>query len=86
MAYEKKDYDFVLFINKGAQKNQPIVSGSIHINGQEIPIVGWKRVSKNGHEMIAGGKSIPREKQPTKEDWQSHDASSDAPFEDNIPF
>lgn len=86
MVYEKKDYDFVLFINKGVQKNQPIVSGTIHINGQEIPIVGWKRTSKKGHEMIAGGKSIPREKQPTKDDWSSHDASPESPFNDPIPF
>lgn len=86
MAYEKKDYDFVLFINKGIQKNQPIVSGTIYINGQEIPIVGWKRTSKNGHEMIAGCKSIPREKQPTQDDWKAQDASPESPFNDPIPW
>lgn len=86
MAYEKKEYDFVLFINKGVQKNQPIVSGSIHINGQEIPIVGWKRVSKKGIEMIAGGKSQPREPKPTQDDWKVQDASPDSPFQDDIPW
>lgn len=85
MAYEKKDYDFILFINEGIQKNQPVVSGSLHIGGQEIPIVGWNRVSKNGKKMIVGGKSIPKEK-PTKDDWQAHDASPSSPFNDPIPF
>lgn len=86
MAYEKKEFDFVLFINKGVQKNQPIVSGSIHINGQEVPIVGWKRVSKKGIEMIAGGKSQPKEPKPTQDDWKAHDASPESPFNDPIPF
>ena len=53
---------------------------AIHINGTEIPIVGWERVSKTGKKMIAGGKSIPREPKATQDDWQVHDASSDVPF------
>ena len=86
MQYEKKEYDFVLFVNEGVERNRPFVSGSIYINGQEIPIVGWKRVSKKGVKMIAGGKSIPREKKPTEDDWKAHNASPDVPFEDSIPF
>lgn len=85
MAYEKKELDFVLFVNNGAQKNQPVVSGNIYIGGQEIPIVGWNRVSKTGKKMIVGGKSIVRDK-VKKEDWDSHDASGDSPFNDPIPF
>ena len=85
MAYEKKNYDFVLFINEGVQKNQPNVSGSMYIDGQEIPIVGWNRVSSKGKKMIVGGKSIIKEK-PTKDDWKGHDASLESPFNDQIPF
>jgi len=85
MAYEKKEYDFILFINDGVQKNQPVVSGSIYIGGQEIPIVGWNRLSKNGKKMIVGGKSIVKEK-PTSDDWKAQDASPESPFNDPIPF
>ena len=78
MAYEKKDYDFVLFINEGIQKNQPVVSGSIHIGGQEIPIVGWNRVSKNGKKMIVGSMAKKYDKKP--------EPTEDAFIADEIPF
>lgn len=78
MAYEKKDYDFVLFINDGVQRNQPNVSGSIYINGKETAIVGWNRVSKNGYKMIVGGMSKVKEKKVEE--------TKDAFVDDDIPF
>ena len=54
MAYEKKNFDFTLFINEGAVGTRPAVSGSIFINGEEIPLAGWKRTTKTGKEVYAG--------------------------------
>ena len=86
MPYQKKEFDFTLFINEGVTGNRPFVSGTIYVNGQEIPIAGWKRTTKTGKPIIAGCKSVKRESQPqqqakpTQDDWQTHDASSDIPF------
>ena len=82
MAYEKKDYDFTLFINEDATGNHPSFSGSIFISGQDIPIVGWKRTTKTGKQVIAGCKSIKKEPDQKKEldGWETHNASSDIPF------
>jgi len=85
MAYQKKDYDFTLFINEGAQGNRPAVSGTIYINGQEIPLAGWKRTTKTGKPVISGCKSVKREQKPeekkqVQEGWDTHLADDDIPF------
>lgn len=64
MAYEKKEYDFILFYNESKQTNRPAFSGTIHIGGQEIPLVAWNRTSKNGHKMVVGSKAKVLEKKP----------------------
>ena len=80
MAYEKKEFDFTLFFNDDAVGNRPFVSGTIFVNGKEIPIAGWKRTAKSGKQFISGCKSVKKEPAPTKDDWETHDASSEIPF------
>lgn len=80
MPYEKRDFDFVLFINDVQGNNKrPVVTGSICVGGKDYPIAGWNKVSKNGKKFIAGGLSQPMKKEEPKQE------PSD--FKDNsIPF
>lgn len=78
MAYEKKEFDFTLFINE-ATGNRPAVSGTIFINGKEVPIVGWKRTTKTGKEVYAGCRSVKKE-QKTDDGWETHNADDVIPF------
>ena len=80
MVYQKKEFDFTLFINEGSSGNRPNYSGTIFINGQEVPIVGWDRKTKKGNKIVAGCKSLKKESAPTKDDWETHDASNSIPF------
>ena len=80
MPYQKKEFDFTLFINEDAVGNRPAISGSIYVNGQEVPIAGWKRTTKTGKPVYSGCKSVKRE-QPKKDDgWETHNADSEIPF------
>ena len=80
MAYEKKNFDFTLFINE-AVGNRPAVSGTIYINGEEIPLAGWKRTTKTGKEVYAGCKSVKKEKPAEQKDgWETHQADDEIPF------
>lgn len=82
MPYQKKDYDFTLFINDGVVGNRPAVSGSIYINGEEIPLAGWKRTTKTGKSVYSGCKSVKREQpaQEQKNGWETHVAEDEIPF------
>lgn len=88
MPYQKKDFDFTLFINEGVVGNRPAVSGTIYINGQEVPIAGWKRTTKTGKPVYSGCKSVRSEQKPqeTQNGWDTHDAGEKTPFNDPIPF
>ena len=85
MPYQKKEFDFTLFVNEGAVGNRPAFSGTIYVNGQEVPIAGWKRTTKSGKPVIAGCKSIkrdntPAEKKKSNDGWATHSADDDIPF------
>ena len=82
MAYEKKNFDFTLFINEGAVGTRPAVSGSIFINGEEIPLAGWLRTTKTGKKVYSGCKSVKREQKPTDQNdgWETHNADNEIPF------
>lgn len=82
MAYEKKNYDFTLYINDNAVGTRPAVSGSIFINGEEIPLAGWLRTTKTGKQVYSGCRSVKREQKPSdqKDGWETHNAENDIPF------
>lgn len=82
MPYQKKEFDFTLFINEYAVGNRPAVSGTIYINGQEVPIAGWKRTTKTGRPVYSGCKSVKREQTPQEQNngWETHQANKDIPF------
>ena len=82
MPYQKKDFDFTLFINEGVVGNRPAVSGTVYINGQEVPIDGWKRTTKTGKPVYSGCKSVKREQTPQEQNngLETHKADTDIPF------
>jgi len=82
MPYQKKEFDFTLFINEDAVGNRPAVSGTIYVNGQEVPIAGWKRTTKSGKPVYSGCKSVKREQktQETHNGWETHNADNEIPF------
>ena len=82
MPYQKKDYDFTLFINEDVVGNRPAVSGTIYVNGQEVPIAGWKRTTKTGKHVYSGCKSVKREQtqQEHNNGWETHKADNEIPF------
>jgi len=79
--YKKKNFDFILFINEDAVGTKPAVSGSIYINGEEIPLAGWKRTTKSGKPVYSGCKGIKKEtKEESKGEWETHIADDEIPF------
>lgn len=82
MAYEKKNYDFVLFINQKKSATSPDVSGNIFINGEEIALVGWKKTTSKGIECYSGCMGRKSEKPQESKDKEFQDNG----FDNEIPF
>ena len=86
MPYEKKEYDFILFVNENVKGNQPAYRGSIMVNGKPVDIVGWNKISKKGYKMITGGMSTPKKEEISQTNTEKP-VKNEVPFEDNeIPF
>jgi len=82
MAYEKKNFDFVLFINQKKSGTSPDVSGNIYINGEEIALVGWKRTTSKGIECYSGckGRKQEKSKEEQNDGWETHNTDYEIPF------
>lgn len=85
MAYERKDGDITLFLNKAeGNDKRPAFKGSALIDGKEYEVALWKRTSANGTNYLSGQIKLAQAKgeQPTKEQPKK----DDSPFDDEIPF
>ena len=80
MAYERKDGDITLFLNKTeGNDKRPAFKGSALIDGKEYEVALWKRTSANGTNYMSGQIKLAQAKgeQPK---------TDDNPFDDEIPF
>ena len=55
MAYEPKDGSGALFVNykKEEGSNQPDYNGSIHLDGKEYWLSGWRKKTKDGKGYLS---------------------------------
>ena len=84
MAYERKDGDITLFLNKTeGNDKRPAFKGSALIDGKEYDVALWKRTSVNGTNYMSGQIKLaqPKEKQEPK-----NEPAEESPFNDEIPF
>jgi hypothetical protein len=95
MAYEKKNGDFVLFVNdRKRDDNDADFTGSMHWDGVDYNVYVKKKVSKAGNNFLAGniGKPIQKKEQSSG-GWSGSQRPTPSPKkmttevpEDEIPF
>ena len=74
MAFQNKPNSGALFTNKSKKEDKhPDYTGNINVEGKELQIAGWKKVSKNGTTFLS--LSVSEKKEHTEK-----------PKQDDLPF
>lgn len=90
MSYEQKDGEISIFPNRKKEKEtHPDYKGSVTIDGKTYDVALWDKKAKSGLQYFGGKVSEPwkgGDKAPPQETTAPRQISSDAPFDDSIPF
>jgi uncharacterized protein (DUF736 family) len=92
MSYETKDMTGSLFQNKEKKsENFPDYSGSIRIDGRDLWISGWRKISSNGTQFLSlafkykdGTAARPDPSAEFKQEAKR--VFPDAQLDDEVPF
>ena len=81
---EKYDNSFALFVADKKTDKYPDFTGTGLINGVEVRVAAWNKVSAGGKKYLSGRIEFPKQEEKKVEPDVEPQASSD--LDDEIPF